>query len=107
MSSPTIEACAFLGFPPGALLAPDTIPAVGLEFVACGGAWPLGHPDYRTGVSGDERLRKVVYRCGGVTKPEIKLLWGGERHSLQVEGPVLLLGQQTTQKLPTLSTTPP
>src|SRR3954466_6079556 len=85
MSSPTIEACDLPWVPARRLLAPDTIPAVSLEFVACGGAWPLGHPDYRTDLSGDERLRKVVYRCGGVTKPEIKLLSRGGRRSLRVE----------------------
>src|SRR5271157_3316853 len=31
-----------------------------LKFVALGSCWPLGHPDYRTGVSAKERLRKEV-----------------------------------------------
>src|SRR5208337_96233 len=31
-----------------------------LKFVALGSSWPLGHPDYRTGVSAKERLRKEV-----------------------------------------------
>jgi len=31
-----------------------------LKFVALGSCWPLGHPEYRTGVSEKERLRKEV-----------------------------------------------
>ncbi len=29
-----------------------------------GSCWPLGQPEYRTGVSESERLRKMVYGCG-------------------------------------------
>jgi len=54
---------------PAGALTPDTIRAVGLENVAWAGAWPLGHPDYRTGVSRSERLRKALYRCGEVIQP--------------------------------------
>src|SRR5271169_1003613 len=47
--------------------APDTISMrLVLKFVACGSCWPLGQPEYRTGVSRGERLRKMVYGCGAV-----------------------------------------
>src|SRR5215471_17019083 len=75
MSSPTTEACDLPWVPARRLLAPNTIPAVGLEFVACGGAWPLGQLDYRTGVSAGERLRKEVYGRRRPRWPE------GERES--------------------------
>src|SRR5580765_5858835 len=80
MSSPTTEACDLPWVPARRLLAPNTIPAVGLEFVACGGAWPLGQLDYRTVVREGERLRKEVYGRGDAKRSGINPL-SSETHA--------------------------
>src|SRR5215469_486535 len=64
MSSPTTEACDLPWVPAGPCSRLTPFQRLVLKFVACGGAWPLGQLDYRTGVRVQVRLRKAVYGRG-------------------------------------------
>src|SRR5579872_861962 len=70
---------------------PDAALAVGLlKFVAFGGSWPLGQPDYRTHVRRNERLRKAVYGCEG-------LILGPIRHQSPFYGTTEFRRNETAQ----------
>src|SRR5438046_173495 len=66
------EACDLPWYPRGLPWGP--LHAAGLEICGLASCWPLGQPEYRTGVSPRERLRKAVSGCGGLLTPSILLV---------------------------------